>query len=88
MVDGIRADSYRDTQEMGCGDLIIALRKAIRPLEPGQVLEIRATDAGASEDIPAWCRLTRHELLAGPCGPDNAHYFIRKRRTDPSPRTG
>ncbi|MGH7301427.1 MAG: sulfurtransferase TusA family protein, partial [Candidatus Rokuibacteriota bacterium] len=44
-------------------------------LAPGEVLEVRSTDPGAREDLPAWCRLTGHEFLAmhGP------RYFLRKR---------
>ena len=30
---------------------------------PVGVLKLIATDAGAPEDIPAWCRMTRHELV-------------------------
>lgn len=74
----IHGDVFRDTEEMGCGNLMIALMKAIKPLQIGQILEVRALDPGASADIPAWCNLTGHTLLAGSCGDDNAHYFIRK----------
>jgi len=30
----------------------------------GQVLRLVARDPGALEDIPAWCRLTGHMLVA------------------------
>ena len=78
----IEAHSYRDLGEMGCGSLVIALRKAIIPLEPGQVLHARAADQGAQHDIPAWCHMTGHELVLGPTGDDGNHYYIRTRRTD------
>jgi len=58
---------------------MIALMKAMRPLSPGQVLELRAADAGAPNDIPAWCRMTGHELLAGPTGEHGDRYFIQKK---------
>lgn len=67
-----------DLEAMGCGSLVIALLKAMRPLREGQVLEARALDPGAEEDIPAWCRLRGHGLLAGPCGAENALYYIEK----------
>jgi tRNA 2-thiouridine synthesizing protein A len=69
---------FHDLGELSCGDLIMALLKAIRPLSPGTVMEVRALDPGAPIDIRAWCRLSGHTLLAGPCGPDDAHYAIRK----------
>lgn len=51
-----------DAGPMGCGELVIALRGRVRALEPGQLLLLIATDPGAVEDIPAWCRLTGHPL--------------------------
>jgi tRNA 2-thiouridine synthesizing protein A len=31
-------------------------------LEPGALFRLTATDLGAREDLPAWCRLTGHRL--------------------------
>lgn len=73
---------------MGCGSLVIALRKAIIPLEAGQVLHVRAADLGAPHDIPAWCHMTGHELLLGPTGDDGTHYYIRRRRNNDGEATG
>lgn len=75
-----RAD-FQDMGELSCGDLVMAILKSLRPLRPGDVMEIRAMDPAAPIDIPAWCRLTGHTLVAGPCGLDNAHYFIQKKET-------
>ena len=49
---------------MACGDLVLELRLLLRAMKPCQILRITATDSGAREDIPAWCRLTGHALLA------------------------
>jgi tRNA 2-thiouridine synthesizing protein A len=38
-------------------------------------LRVRATDPAAPLDLPAWCRLTRHALVAA----DHPHYTIRRR---------
>lgn len=73
------ADERVDAEESGCGDLMVLLMRSIRKLQPGQVLELIARDPGAAADIPAWCRLTGHPLLAGPTGPDEATYFIRRK---------
>jgi tRNA 2-thiouridine synthesizing protein A len=73
------SDCFQDMRELSCGDLVMAMLKALRPLQPGDVMEIRALDPAAPIDIPAWCRLTGHTLVAGPCGPDKAHYFIQKK---------
>jgi tRNA 2-thiouridine synthesizing protein A len=71
-------DAFRDTDEMGCGSLMIALMKAIRPLQVGQILQVRACDPGAPEDIPAWCRLSGHQLLDRPPSAASTDYFIRR----------
>jgi tRNA 2-thiouridine synthesizing protein A len=72
-------DCFQDMGELSCGDLVMAILKAFRPLQPGDVMEVRALDPAAPIDIPAWCRLTGHTLVAGPCGPDKTHYFIQKK---------
>ena len=48
---------------MGCGELLLELRGRLSPLAPGTVFELTARDPGAPEDLPAWCRLTGHELV-------------------------
>ncbi len=68
-----------DLADLGCGDLAIALMKAMNELESGQLAEIVAKDEGAANDIPAWCRLTGNELISGPSGIDGSVYIIRKK---------
>ena len=38
-------------------------RKLRDELGAGDILQLTATDPGAPEDIPAWCRLTRNPLI-------------------------
>jgi tRNA 2-thiouridine synthesizing protein A len=52
-----------DAGDMGCGDLVMELRTRLKELKPGQVLKVLATDAGAPEDLPAWCRMTGNPLV-------------------------
>jgi len=68
---------FYDFGDMSCGDLLIALLKALRPLPLGTVVELRSLDPAAPIDIPAWCRLTGHELLARAGGPDKTYYLLR-----------
>lgn len=53
-----------DAGDLACGDLILHLRLRMEQMRPGQVLRLIALDAGAPADLPAWCRLTGHTLLA------------------------
>lgn len=49
--------------ETGCGVLIVGIKREIARIEAGELLEVTALDAGASVDIPAWCRMTGHRLV-------------------------
>jgi tRNA 2-thiouridine synthesizing protein A len=65
-----------DAGSMGCGDLVLELRLRLGRLAPGGVLRLTATDPGAPEDLPAWCRLTGHEMISM----KHPQYRIRKRK--------
>jgi tRNA 2-thiouridine synthesizing protein A len=58
----LQAAEEWDAGHMGCGELLIELRERLRQI-PTQTLKLVALDPGAPIDIPAWCRLTRNELL-------------------------
>jgi tRNA 2-thiouridine synthesizing protein A len=64
-----------DAGAMGCGDLVLELRRRLTALPAGAVLELHADDPGAPIDLPAWCQLTRHTLLAA----EHPIYRIRRR---------
>lgn len=51
-----------DAGDLGCGELLIELRRRMLGLAPGDVLRVRATDPAAPLDIPAWCWTTGHRL--------------------------
>ncbi len=53
-----------DAGDLGCGDLVLELRLRLDALPPGCILKLIARDSGARADIPAWCRLTGHTLVA------------------------
>jgi tRNA 2-thiouridine synthesizing protein A len=73
----IAADGRLDAGETKCGELLIMIFRAVKAMQPGQVLEVTAYSAGSISDIPAWCRLTGNPLLAVRPG-EPAHFFIRK----------
>ena len=50
--------------ELGCGELVLELRNRLTAMKPGARLKLVALDPGAPADIPAWCRMTGHTLVA------------------------
>jgi tRNA 2-thiouridine synthesizing protein A len=58
----VSADEMWDAGDLGCGPLVLELRKRLRKM-PGRVLKVRALDPAAPIDLPAWCRLTGNELV-------------------------
>ncbi|HEY1191951.1 MAG TPA: sulfurtransferase TusA family protein [Gemmata sp.] len=64
-----------DAGDLGCGELVMLLRMRLLPLAPGALFTLRATDPAAPEDIPAWCRLTRHALVSA----EHPIYIIKRR---------
>ena len=75
----IPVSSVCDGGDQGCGGgLLILMLQAMKRIESGSVLEVRSTDPGVREDLPAWCRMTGNELLAAQEGEQRNRYFIQK----------
>lgn len=72
----VGCDAVWDAGDLGCGELVLDLRKRLRAM-PGGVMKVISLDAGAPEDLPAWCRLTRNELLH--YDPPTKSFWIRSR---------
>jgi tRNA 2-thiouridine synthesizing protein A len=64
-----------DAGDKGCGEIAMELRMVMLSLAPRAVLKLTARDAGAPEDVPAWCRMTRHQLLRA----EPPVYWIQRR---------
>jgi len=72
------ANTYADEWDagtMGCGELLLHLSIKMKLLQPGQLFKLIALDPGAVEDMPAWCRMTGHFLIAA----DHPLYVMRRR---------
>ncbi|HLN63549.1 MAG TPA: sulfurtransferase TusA family protein [Symbiobacteriaceae bacterium] len=73
------ADLVLDARGLQCPMPIVKAKKAIDSLQPGQVLEIQATDPGSRADIAAWSRSTGHELLSASETGGVFTYTVRKK---------
>ncbi|HSR20168.1 MAG TPA: sulfurtransferase TusA family protein [Anaerolineales bacterium] len=68
------ATKFYDAGDKGCAmgpmDEIAAL---MLTMQPGQTLEINATDPTVEVDIGAWCRMTGHQLI----DKRDTHYLVQ-----------
>jgi TusA-related sulfurtransferase/uncharacterized OsmC-like protein len=82
--DRIRPDATCDGGDLDCGSgLLLIIREAMQPLPPGGVLEIRSRESSVKEDLPAWCRMVGHTLVAVQPGEATyTHYYVRKQQAD------
>ncbi len=75
----ITADNICDGGDLDCGSgLLLIIRAAINKIEDGQILEIRSTDIGVKEDLPAWCRMTENQYLGRRQGQGHYQYLVRR----------
>jgi tRNA 2-thiouridine synthesizing protein A len=77
-------DKVVDSRGTFCPVPIIEAREAMEVMEPGQVLEVVATDLGSKADFPAFARHTGHQLLATE-ERDGAFVFYLRKADDPGP---
>lgn len=53
-----------DARRLLCPLPVIRTQNAMKMLAPGDVLEVTCTDPGVLQDIPAWCRINGHRVIA------------------------
>jgi len=76
MHDALEIAADWDAGDLGCGPLIVGLRHELGQLRGGDLLRVTSLNAGAPADLPAWCRMTGHELVAT----NHPVHIIRKRQ--------
>jgi uncharacterized OsmC-like protein/TusA-related sulfurtransferase len=79
-----RPDATCDGGDLDCGSgLLLIIRNAMQPLPSGGILEVRSRENSVKADLPAWCRLVGHTLLAVQPGEGTyTHYYVRKQQAD------
>jgi len=68
-----------DTSGTCCPQPLLQAQRAVKSMQPGEVLELIATDVGSRMDIPAWCDRTGHQLLRMEQDGNTFRYYVRKR---------
>ena len=53
-----------DARRLLCPMPVIRVQDRIKTLAPGDILEVTCTDPGVKSDIPAWCKINGHRVIA------------------------
>ena len=77
----VNVDVELDCRGMSCPIPILKTKKMIDTMAAGQVLKLLATDPGAVNDVNAWTRRTKNELIDSEIDNDNREFafYLRKK---------
>ena len=67
-----------DTKGLKCPLPVLRARKAMKPLAPGDVLEVHATDPSSVQDFRNYCETTGDELVDSSAADGVFIFQIRK----------
>lgn len=76
---GIAVDRQVDARGLYCPEPVMLLHNAVRDSQPGQVIEVLATDPSTQRDVPKFCHFLGHDLLGQAADGDLYRYLIRKK---------
>ena len=54
---------FVDAKRLLCPMPVIRTQNKVNELASGDVVQVVCTDPGATNDIPAWCRINGHKVL-------------------------
>jgi len=78
-VSDVPADATLDATGLLCPLPVLKARRALRDVPAGGILEVLATDPGASKDFEHFCKTTGCELLAASETEGVLKFRLRKR---------
>ncbi len=78
MSDATDVTKELDTTGLNCPMPIIRAKKALKELQPGDILRVTATDPGSVKDFEAFAKQTGNELLDSLTEGDTFIYRLKK----------
>ena len=75
----LTVDATLDATGLLCPLPVLKARRALKPLAPGAVLEVLATDPGATKDFEHFCTTTGCELLEASEQPGGVLRFVMRK---------
>ena len=79
MIEVIKEDQVLDCSGALCPVPIVKTSKAMKDLQPDQILKMIATDAGSPPDIEAWSRQTGNEMLRSMTEDGKFVFYLKKK---------
>ncbi len=79
------ADRMVDAKGLACPMPIVRTKQALQQAEPGELLEIQATDRGSVTDIRSWAHAAGHQYIGTNETDGVLYHYVRKAEnaTDP-----
>ena len=74
----VQVDKVIDAKGLSCPMPIVKAREAVKELQPGEVLEVLATDRGSLADIQAWAKSSGHQYIGTDEDGDVLKHYLRK----------
>ena len=59
-----------DARRLLCPMPLIRLQQKVKQLQSGDTVDVLSTDPGTLQDIPSWCRMYGHRIIATEQQPD------------------
>ena len=73
-----------DARNLLCPMPVIRTQDRVKALNTGDILEVRCTDPGALNDIPAWCRIHGHTVVETKSDTDEVVIILSVKSTSPA----
>ena len=73
-----------DARNLLCPMPVIRTQNRVKALNTGDILEVRCTDPGALNDIPAWCRIHGHRVVETKEDADEVVIILNVQTTSPA----
>lgn len=67
-----------DTLGLRCPEPVMMIRKTVRKMQGGELLEVIADDPATTRDIPSFCRFMDHSLIESNIEQIPYRYLIKK----------
>lgn len=77
-METVKTNLTVDAKGLACPMPIVRTKKSINTLNPGEVLEVLATDKGSRADIQAWAKSAGHQYLGTIEDGEVLKHYIRK----------